>query len=87
MKFYKGPDDVPDSAELDALSELERHPGYVQVRTRIEEVIELRRDALEKDEVVRFDQGYIAGLRMVLGLPEILRGEIVESIKDGDSTA
>lgn len=69
----------PDSAELDALRELAFSAGYGLVVERINEEIERQRGQLEEDldiwQTARV-RGYIAALRMVLTLPEILKSEI-----------
>lgn len=72
-----------DSAELDALREMERSPGYQLVLARIHEEIARRRDNLEADLNERqtaCERGQILGLRTALSIPEILKQEIESAL-------
>ena len=77
-------DEAPDSAELDAIRELSYSAGYALVEARIRIELERRRDDLEREtpeSVTQFKRGYLAGLRMVLALPQILRDELEAQVK------
>ncbi len=69
-------EEAPDSAELDALRELVRSPGYSLLKDRIEQTIEDRRNDMEDDGDPQRLRGIIAGLRLALRIPEILISEI-----------
>jgi len=71
----------PDSAELDAIKELRRSPGYQLVETRIKEELHRKRLLLEmQGPELPFakTQGYIEALKTVLAIPEILENELKE---------
>lgn len=73
------PSESYDSADLDALLELERSPGYALVTLRILDYLNDQRTELEKPaETNQTDliRGKIAALRVVLGIQEILKAEI-----------
>lgn len=73
----------PDSAEIDALKELQRSPGYELVMERIEEEMERRRDQLEDlctQQLTDYTRGYLKALRTVLGIPQILIDEISKEL-------
>lgn len=69
-----------DSADLDALKELRRAPGYALVAARIRHEIERKRDELEHQQISErdssFTRGYIRALRTVLDYPQILMDEV-----------
>jgi hypothetical protein len=65
-----------DSADLDAIEELERSLGWALVVERIQMQIERERTDLEKDGDPAKLRGSIAGRRNVLTIPGILRDEI-----------
>ena len=71
--------ETPDSAELDAIIDLEAHPGYLLVVDRIADEINRSRNALESpkdlEETAQL-RGYIKALRMVTGIPQILKEEL-----------
>lgn len=75
------------SADLDALSDLVGSPGYKLFRDRVESELERRRTELERQGDAGECRGRVAALRTVLGIPEILRSEmkntIVQDEKDG----
>ena len=69
----------PDSADLDALQELVRSPGFQLYAARINEELERRRAELEtaeKLEAIKGSQGLIKGLRIALEIPGILIEEV-----------
>lgn len=77
-------EEAPDSAEIDALKELERSPGYQLVVNRIAEMI-LRRcfeleGELDEPKTNRI-RGEIKALRDVLTIPEVLKGEIQQQLQ------
>ena len=73
----------PDSADLDALQELQQAPGYVLTMERIFQTIETKRDDLERfGAQTDFLRGQLSGLRLALAIPAILRDEIKNSIKE-----
>jgi hypothetical protein len=74
-----------DSAELDALIELERSPGYALIRARYEFMLERKRQELEKphDEAKTAQiRGEIAMLRDVFWIIENLKQEILAQLKE-----
>lgn len=77
----------PDSHEIDALESMECGAGWLQVGGRILEVIERRRDELERVPLnlrgpggAEYLQGFIAACRMVLTLPEAISDEIKQQL-------
>lgn len=77
------PDEKPDSAELDAIIELQKHPGWALVAARIAEEIERQRSALECEMVEQqaaVIRGRLNGYRTMLQIPAILREEIQRSL-------
>jgi len=72
-----------DSADLDALRELEQSPGYILVMERIFETIKKKRDDLERiDSRGDLLRGELSGLRLALNIPAILKEEIKNSVKE-----
>jgi hypothetical protein len=74
-----------DSADLDALQELERSPAYALVVERIEIELERAGQACEREVLdvhVRRAQGAAAALRTVLRIPAILKDEIKNSLTE-----
>jgi hypothetical protein len=73
-----------DSADLDAILELERSPGYALVVKRLNGELERRRMHLESDPGDGFlrAQGQVGGLRTALAIPDILKAEIKASLKE-----
>lgn len=71
------PDEAVDSADLDAVLELQRSPGYALVVQRLGETLERKRLELERDgEDVQLLRGEISALRVALAIPDILKDEI-----------
>lgn len=64
-----------DSADLDAILELERSPGYALVVKRITTEIERKRTDLENGGNAIRLCGEIAALRVVLSIPGSLKHE------------
>jgi hypothetical protein len=64
-----------DSADYDAILELERSPGYALVVERFRQELERKRTELELVSSGSFERGQIAAIRMVLTIPSILKGE------------
>jgi hypothetical protein len=73
-----------DSADLDAILELERSPGYALVSQRMSEELDRRRSHLETDPGDGFlrAQGQVSGLRTALAIPGILKAEIKAALKE-----
>lgn len=74
-----------DSADLDALLELERHPGYALVVERLKEELERQRVECEQPSSTwstHVAQGQVRALRVALAVPEILKGEIKASLTE-----
>ena len=74
----------PDSAELDALAELERSPGWDLVKARVEWMLEKFRAALELPADVEKTaglRGKIDACRQVLSVPSVLKGEIKNALE------
>lgn len=66
-----------DSADLDAILELERSPGYALIAQRLTEVLERKRLDLERPgQDVQLLRGEISALRVALAVPGILKDEI-----------
>jgi len=74
------PQEKPDSAELDAIIELQKHPGWALVCQRVSEEIERLRDQLENQPNLVDTRGQIKGLRLALTIPGIRRDEIERSL-------
>lgn len=71
-----------DSADLDAILEMERSPGWGLVRDRISYELERRRGELEHPERPPDGlRGEIKALRTVLQIPDILKGEIKNAVR------
>jgi hypothetical protein len=72
-----------DSADLDALLELQHSPGYKLLLIRIDEELERLRDELEtasgSAEGLR---GQCKALRTVLAMVEILKAEVKNSLTE-----
>lgn len=71
-------DDV-SGIELDALAELAHDPGWGLVQERVRLMIERKRDDLEREresDKAAEIRGYLAALREVLRLPDVLKTEI-----------
>lgn len=72
-----------DSADRDALESLVVSEGWLIVAKRVRQVIEDKRDELERGEPQdERKRGFIAACRMFLALPETITGEI----KQGEET-
>jgi hypothetical protein len=68
-----------DSADRDAILELERSTGYALVKLRVQQEIIRRSAELELPtniESTQYIRGVIYALRTVLQIPSILKGEI-----------
>jgi hypothetical protein len=72
------------TAELDAIRELRSHPGYHLHTARIHAMIGRRRDEFEQDQSMERTwriRGYLAALRDVLTIPEVLKEELAAQLK------
>jgi hypothetical protein len=68
-----------DSADLDAILELQRSPGFALFAARVNATLEVERLECEKPSdtwMTHFAQGQVRALRTVLDIPGILRAEI-----------
>jgi hypothetical protein len=73
--------DSPDSHELDSLEQLAIHDGWLQVEARVREVIERKRDALERSgDKADEHRGFLTACRMFLNLPATIAAEIQSQI-------
>jgi hypothetical protein len=72
-----------DTSDLDAIRELRRSKGWALVSARIFDQIELGRNELETGSIEPgFSRGKVKGLRIGLGVPEILETEIKHEVKE-----
>jgi len=72
-----------DSADLDAILELERSPGYALLVERVHFCLELQRTECEQPSstwTTHYAQGQCKALRTVLDLAGILKAEIKASL-------
>ena len=86
MKNYKSNVEPPDSSDLDALSEMERSPGFLLYSARVAAEIERLRTELEGNrnaEQTWMARGQIKGLRTARAISEILKNEISQEVKHG----
>jgi hypothetical protein len=68
-----------DSADLDAIRDLERSPGYALFSMRVVSEIRRKQDELEQPGDIastQYIRGMIYALRTVLNMPAILKGEM-----------
>lgn len=75
--------ELPDSHEIDALSDLERSEGYKLFCERVDDLIATKCRELEGDldEVKSAKlRGQIKALRDVLTIPKVLKGEIADAM-------
>jgi hypothetical protein len=75
-----------EASDLDALLELEQHAGYTLMQDRIWQTIEQKRNDLERETDpgrLAQRQGEIAGLRLALNVPGILKAEIKTAVEQG----
>ena len=74
-----------DSADLDAILELEQHAGYTHKQDTIWHTLEQKRNDRERETdpgKLAQRQGEIAGLRLALAVPGILKEEIKTFLKE-----
>jgi len=73
------------TADLDAVVELQRSPGYALVVERINQELERRRHELEQPigiEGTSLARGQVQALRTVLSIPQILQQEMKKATKE-----
>jgi hypothetical protein len=79
--------DQLDGHEADALESMELSEGWALVHGRVCEVIEQKRDALERgplamgDQTMEYHCGFLAACRMVLALPKQMAQEIQGTVR------
>jgi hypothetical protein len=76
-------DEAYDSADLDAITDLERSRGWALVAARIQSELQRRQLELETpvgEQATASLRGYIAAIRVMAAIPEILKDEITNAL-------